>query len=114
MSNFFESSVASCPENLWPPTNFAAIPIVVQRAQTDMEQFVTHYPHWLKDTGHILTYQNKKARIREAWDSVQLKRKLQISFINVHTANEANAPRKPLYRRIFHTGVQTRVEPMFV
>ena len=43
-----------------------------------------------------------------------LERKLQMSLIHVHAANEANAPRKPLYRRIFRTGAQTRVEPMFV
>ena len=79
-----------------------------------MEQFVTQYPHWWKDTTHILTYQNKRAHITEAWELVQLERNLQNSIINVHTANEANAPRKPLYRRIFRTGVQTRVEPMFV
>ena len=97
-----------------PPANLIVVPTVVQRAQSDMEQFVTQYPYWWKDTTHVLTYQSKQARIRGAWDLVQLERKLQISIINAHAANEANAPRKPLYGRIFRTGVQTTIEPMFV
>ena len=72
------------------------------------------YPYLWKDTTHILTYQSKKARIRGAWDLVHLERKLQISIIAAYATNEANAPRKPLYRRIFRTRPHARVEPMFV
>ena len=112
--NFSTAVLQAAQKIFGPPTNLATVPTVVQRAQTDMEPFVQQYPHWWKDTAHNHQYQNKKARIREAWDLVQLERKLQISLTHVHAANEANAPRKPLYRRIFRTGAQTGVEPMFV
>ena len=85
---------------------------VVHRARTDMEQFVAQYPHWWVDTTHILTYQNKKERNREAWDFVQLECKLEISIINAHAANAVNATRKSLYQTMFRTGVQSRVEPI--
>ena len=91
MSKFFNGSTTGRKKDLGPPANLTAVLIVVQRAQTDIEQFVMQYPYWWKDTTHILTYESKKARIREAWDLVQLERKLQISIITAHTANEANA-----------------------
>ena len=110
--NFSTAILQAAKKIFGPRANLADAPTVVQRAQTDMGQFVTRYPHWWTDTTHILTYQNKKAHITDAWDLVQLERKLQISFIKAHAANEVNAPEKPLYRKIFRTGVQTRVEPI--
>ena len=114
MSNFSTAVLQAAEKIFGPLANLKAVQAVVQRAQTHIEEFVIQHPHWWKDTTHILSYQNKKARIREAWDLVQLERKLQISIISAHTANVTNAPRKPLYRRIFRAGPQTRMEPMFV
>ena len=112
--NFSVAVLQAAKKIFGPPANLTAVPTMVQRAQADIEQFVMQHPYWWRDTTHILTYQSKKARIRLPWDLAQLERKLQISIVTAHTANEANAPRKPLYQRIFRTGPQTRVEPMFV
>ena len=111
----FSTAVLQAAEKIFgPPANLTAVPAVIQRAQTDIEPFVKQHPHWWKDTAHILTYHNKKARVTEAWDLVLLERKLHISIITAHTTNETNAPRKPLYQRIFRTRPQTRIEAMFV
>ena len=82
-------------------TDHTAQPAMVQQTHGALEHFVTHRPHWWKNTLHIQTYHRLKTRIKEAWDMVQLEWNLQVTIITSHRSQQPAAHRKPLYRTIF-------------
>ena len=76
--------------------------------------FLRAHPDWWRLRGTLKTYNQLKQKLREAWDSVNIERLLQISPIMPQSQASKDAPQCPLYRRIFRNTQTIRIEPTYV
>ena len=114
VQSFTHAILQAATQVFGQPCDAYSTPMLVQKAMQRMQAYITEHPQWWLHITQAQQLQKHRSHIWRAWDMIHLENKIRVSLNNLGGSAGAQAPRKPLYRKIFRQPYNASLEPTYV
>ena len=114
VQSFTHAILQAATQVFGQPCDAYSTPMLVQKAMQRMQAYITEHPQWWLHITQAQQLQKHRSQIWRAWDMIHLENKIRVSLNNLGGSASAQAPRKPLYRKIFRQPYNASLEPTYV